>query len=155
MSKTNARSVNLLKSNGYKAFDVEKFIRYGNFRRDFGGFADILAYKSDEPGVLAVQCTTQTNASSHKKKILEPPVLQNLYEWLDASNRFVFHFWAKRGPRGKRKVWNCVPVPVTLEDLEKHGKLPTVKIDAVPISLNGHARRIEDEDASVVEDDGV
>lgn len=90
-----------LREAGYTCDIVERRITKWT-TRDFLGFADILAVKPGTIGVLAVQTTTVDNQSTRKKKVMGIDALQ---AWLDAGNRFEVHGWAKKGPRGKRKLW--------------------------------------------------
>lgn len=108
-SKTIQRSLAELKKRGYTAHVVERFNTFVKIRQDFGGFADILAYKAGEPGVLAVQaCVGKGDVAKHVTK-LKP--LATVKEWLKSSNRFEIWSWAKRGERGKRKLWSLVVTP--------------------------------------------
>jgi len=104
MPHTNARSKNYLEGQGYKAFIVEKFVTFANKRFDFAGFADILAFRSDKMGVLAVQATTGNHVQDHIQKL---GANAHLEAWLHAGNRLIIHVWAKRGERGERKLWQC------------------------------------------------
>jgi hypothetical protein len=40
-----------------------------------------------------------------------------LAAWLQCGGRFEIHGWARRGPRGKRKLWGVSRRPVTAQDL--------------------------------------
>ena len=79
-------------------------------RQDFLGFADILAVEPGKTGVLAVQaCVTGDQSKRLAKIALEPRVAL----WLAAGNRVQVIGWAKRGARGKRKLWVASVTDVT------------------------------------------
>lgn len=100
------RSLAYLRNLGYKAFVVEKVLPYSYRKIDFAGFADILAFKPGIPGVLAVQTTSSSNISAHRRKYEDDKVISgNIEDWLAAENKFDLHGWSKRGARGKRKIW--------------------------------------------------
>lgn len=108
-SKSIQRSLQELKKRGYTAHVVERFNTFVKIRQDFGGFADILAYKLGEPGVLAIQaCVGSGDVAKHVNK-LKP--LANVKTWLQAGNRLEIWSWAKRGERGARKLWSMVCTP--------------------------------------------
>ena len=120
-SKPTQRSLKALRDAGYLVCIVEKWLpargemKFG-IRIDAFGFGDLLACKPSkqyvdtktaqlyrEPGEIAlVQTTDHTSFSKHKLKILAIPEFQ---KWKDAGGIVRLHGWAKRGPRGERKVW--------------------------------------------------
>jgi hypothetical protein len=65
------------------------------------GFVDLLASRPGDPQ-LAVQVTTSRNPAARLAKALALPALQT---WLEAGCCFEVWGWSKRGPHGKRKVW--------------------------------------------------
>lgn len=66
---------------------------------------DIVAIHPDAPGVLGVQVTAGAgDPAKHIRKMQGNPILD---VWNHAGNESVIHSWAKRGARGKRKLWNC------------------------------------------------
>ena len=92
MSPT-ARTLKHLRELGYLACVVERWIPGACVRKDCFGFADVLAIRSEEQGVLAVQATTDDNMSARLKKARARP---ELAVWLKAGNRFVVWGWKKR-----------------------------------------------------------
>lgn len=110
MSSTTPRSLKLLRASDYTVEVVEHWNAYTKTRHDLFNMFDIIAIKADEPGVLGIQTTSGSNASARVKKILANPLHKI---WLAAGNRIVVHGWAKRGPRGKRKLWTCATYEVT------------------------------------------
>jgi hypothetical protein len=105
------RSLAHLRKNGWTACVVEKWIpprgtmKFGR-RIDAFGFGDILACRRGEPALFGdialVQTTVMSSMAAHKAKIL---ALSEFQKWKDADGVVVLHGWAKRGPRGKRKLW--------------------------------------------------
>ena len=110
-----ARSVRYLRERGWIVANVEKWIPQTKRRLDVFGFADLLAANAElpelklegsvlhVPGTIAlVQVTSGSNHDARKDKILAEPLAQ---KWKDAGGVILLHSWAKRGPRGKRKLW--------------------------------------------------
>ena len=96
-----ARSLEVLREMGYTAEVVERWVPRTRIRRDFAGFADILAFQFPW-GILAIQATTGSNAAAREKKARAEP---RLALWLRAGGKAEVWSWAKKGPRGKRKLW--------------------------------------------------
>jgi hypothetical protein len=107
-----ARSLDLLRRDGWTAECVEKFLPYGRVRRDYLGFIDVLAIQLGER-ILAVQATSASNVSARVKKALESPHLRT---WLSTGARFEVWGWSKKGAAGKRKTWQLTRRVLTLTD---------------------------------------
>lgn len=110
MSPT-ARSLAVLRKEGWTAGVVERWNPGARVRQDFLGFADILAVRpiafiegqgTRADGVLAVQACVTGDQSKRLAKIQQEP---KAAVWRAAGNTIEVWGWAKRGPRGKRKVW--------------------------------------------------
>ena len=101
MSSPTQRTLAELRKQGYTAYVVEKWNMHAKIRQDLFGFIDILAMKPCEP-LLAVQATSTGNISSRIQKITDTSLG---LDWISTGNRLEVWGWAKRGPRGKRKVW--------------------------------------------------
>jgi len=97
------RSIAKLKADGWLVAIVEKFNPFVKVRQDLFGFADLLAIKGDVS--LYVQTTSGSNVSAHVTKIKEHPNAAIILA--SPTRQIVVHGWAKRGPRGKRKLWEC------------------------------------------------
>ena len=110
-----SRTLKHLRKEGYTAVVAEKFNYFIKKRIDLFGWIDICAIHPDKKGVLGVQTTSTTNLSARIKKA---KALNSLKVWLQAGNIAEFHGWAKRGARGKRKLWTLKEVIVTLDDLK-------------------------------------
>lgn len=116
------RSLERLRANGFIACKVEQRLPFAGGKRagegqpavlrDAFGFGDILAAKNGA-GVWLVQATSGSHVNARVKKATAPiledgtinPAHACLVEWLAAGGHFQVWGWAKRGPRGKRKVW--------------------------------------------------
>jgi hypothetical protein len=87
----------LLRRSNYVADVVERFIQRpgerSGFRKDFLGFADIVAARKGE-GVLAVQCTSLSNLSSRLAKARSKAELST---WLSSGAKFECHGWYQSG----------------------------------------------------------
>jgi hypothetical protein len=108
------RSLKYLRQEGWTCCSVEKWLpprgtmKFGR-RIDALGFGDLLACHShrhrftyNEGEIALVQTTTLANMNAHKAKILALP---EFAKWKAANGLVLLHGWAKRGPRGKRKLW--------------------------------------------------
>jgi len=101
MKTTTGRTLKRLREMGWDAAVVERYLAVCRVRQDMFGFADVLAFSEDR--VLAVQTTTQANFAAHKPKI---EALLVARRWVASDLRALELWgWAKRGERGKRKLW--------------------------------------------------
>jgi hypothetical protein len=105
-----ARSLQLLRREGYLAAVVERWLAPARRRVDLFGFADLLAFHARDRMFLLVQTTTLTNMAARLTKARARP---ELGAWLQAGGRFEVHGWYKRG--GK---WAAKRIAVNAEDLE-------------------------------------
>ena len=94
---------------------VERYNPHAKRRVDLFGFIDIVALDQG-PGVLGVQTTT-TDHISHRLAKLRDECAPQMECWLNRGNRIVIHGWAKRGPRGKRKLWTLTERAIGYDDL--------------------------------------
>ncbi len=99
----------------WRACVVEKWIPQVRRRVDVFGFGDILALDGN-PGSLLIQATSTPHSANRVTKIRED-CNAAAREWLQAGNRIEVWGWAKRGARGKRKLWTLRVDVVGLEDL--------------------------------------
>lgn len=95
-----ARTLRYLREQGYRAEVVEKTIPRTFIKKDLWG-ADILAIKGGSP-LLAIQCTSGGNVPVRVQKLKA-----NGHDevWKSVGATIEVWGWAKRGPRGERKVW--------------------------------------------------
>lgn len=103
MSSTIARSIKILKSEGFHCGITEKYNSFVKIKNDLFGFADLVAFKKDLKNiVLAINATTNSNLSNHIKKYSENKILK---DWIECGHRFEIWCWSKMGKMGKRKLW--------------------------------------------------
>lgn len=96
------RSLKKLRDEGWMVAKTEHWNAFSRTRQDLFGFIDLLALRGHN--TLALQVTSGSNSSAREQKIRG---LAQAGIWLAAGNRIVIHAWAKRGPRGQKKVWTC------------------------------------------------
>ncbi len=100
MSKATELTLKRLRETGWTVAIVERWVQAARKRIDAFGLIDILAVR---PGaVLGVQSTTGSQHSEHVRKALAEPRLVRV---LASGMRFELWSWAKRGGRGRRKLW--------------------------------------------------
>jgi hypothetical protein len=95
------RSLKKLRSDGYSVGITEHWNSYVGIRQDLYSFVDMIAIKAGCP-IVAVQTTTTGNMSKRIEKIRG---IKEAETWLLAGGTIQVHGWAKRGARGKRKLW--------------------------------------------------
>ena len=103
------RSLKLLRSEGWLCAIVEKWNPHVRSRQDLFGFADILAVRSDD--MMLVQTTSGSNVAARVAKIRG---ITAAHIWIRPMRHIYVHGWSKRGPRGKRKLWECRRVMVRI-----------------------------------------
>jgi hypothetical protein len=99
MSPT-ARTLALLRREGFTAGVVERWLPYAGVRSDLFGCMDLVAVRRHEPGVLGIQATTAANLATRLKKAKQQPELRT---WLAAGNQFAVFAWHKREGRWQVK----------------------------------------------------
>ena len=97
------RSLELLRKRGYTVDIVERWIPYVRVRKDVFGFGDLLCCMPEKLPFL-VQCTSGDNHAKRRNKILS---LDSALVWFQSGCGILLMSWAKRGERGKRKLWTC------------------------------------------------
>lgn len=100
-----------LRAQGYTAQIVERWNQFAKVRQDLFGVIDILAIKPGE--ILGVQATSGVNHNARRTKSLAS---ENLKLWLTAGGKYAVWSYAKRGERGKRKLWTRREEEIRLED---------------------------------------
>lgn len=121
---TSQRTKEYWEERGYCVENVEKRVPHKrNVTKDFGGFADLIAY--DEKGdTIGIQATTIEHITHRMDKI------NNLYQesgygkiwtWLKGDRRVIVQGWSIRG-RGEAKEWHTKMMELTIgpEVLEWH-----------------------------------
>jgi hypothetical protein len=88
------RTLKWLRDSGYQAAVTEHWNPWAKIRLDLFGFADIIAFRSGQPGSVLVQCTSGANHASRRTKILALPIAQ---EWMQAGNWIMVQSWRRKG----------------------------------------------------------
>jgi hypothetical protein len=113
MGSPTTRSLAFHRKNGHTAAVVEKSIPWPRPRGtkiDLFGFGDVLSFDLD--AVTITQTTSTPNVHSRIQKTIANPLAT---KWLDGQRRRIeVHGWAKRGPRGKRKLWTLTRYMLSL-----------------------------------------
>lgn len=107
-----SRTLKLLRKQGWTAGVVEKWIPQTRRRLDFLGGIDIIAVS--EQGTVGVQCTTVSNQANRRAKLCAEP---QMAAWLAGGNKLWVIGWAKKGAKGKRKIWQSTFSDITKDDL--------------------------------------
>ena len=94
------RTIAECKRRGWICQVVEKWNPHARIRQDLFGCIDIVALT--DAGILGIQaCAGASHAARAAKMRAEPKTLA----WRKAGGVLEVWSWAKRGPRGERKVW--------------------------------------------------
>ena len=101
MASPTSRTIKLYKDIGFECGIVERRVPFRNTTIDLYGFADLIAMKPGV-GIIAVQATSGGNHAARRAKIAAEPRAKT---WLESGGRIEICSWAKRGGRGKRKLW--------------------------------------------------
>ena len=115
-----ARTLALLRAQGFTAQVVERWNPHSRTRQDLYGTGDVLAF--DQNGTLLVQACAGASTAARCKKAAANP---NLAAWLSErlARQFVVIAWRKIGPRGKRKTWQPrILTPVCYGDTWEWGE---------------------------------
>lgn len=103
------RSLKMLRDRGYVVAITERWNPHARISQDLWGWIDLLALDPVSGEIIAVQTTSGSNVSSRLSKVKS---WKHLGAWL-LRHRAVVHGWAKRGPRGEPKQWDCREIEVT------------------------------------------
>lgn len=93
MTSPTSRTLQRLRQLGYVADVVERFVAAAQKRRDWCGFADILAAHPDLGQVLLVQATTGSHVAARLAKAQARP---EMAAWLRAGGKFEVWGWQQR-----------------------------------------------------------
>jgi hypothetical protein len=88
------------KRRGWTCQVVERWNPYARKSIDLFGVIDIVAITPN--GILGIQVTSGTNHAGRRQKIIAEP---RAADWTYAGGLFELWSFAKRGDRGKRKLW--------------------------------------------------
>jgi hypothetical protein len=103
---------------GRVAAVVEKWNPHVRIRQDLFGWIDVISVDPKGFGVIGIQTTTQQNAAARIEKA-RGKCSGALTAWLLAGNSLRLHSWAKRGPRGQRKMWTLSETEVAISNLRR------------------------------------
>ncbi len=109
-----ARSLAWYRKHGWFAFSVSRYVPQAKRTIDFAGFVDIIAYSPVLARIVACQSTTTAHQAARVTKIL---ALESASAWWKAGGDIQVHGWARKGPKGKRKLWQVTITPVLGFDL--------------------------------------
>jgi hypothetical protein len=104
-----ARTLARLRTLGFTAAVVERWIPGANVRRDLFGCIDVIAVHPRDCVVLGVQATTAAHVADRRAKARALP---ELAAWLRAGGQFQVWGWCRLGGRWQPRV-----VTVQVEDL--------------------------------------
>ena len=109
MTSPTQQTLREMRKRGYFCAITEHWNSFVKRRQDLFGFCDVLAIR--ENSTIAIQTTSNANVAARLNKITQT---EGAIRWLQSPDRrILIHGWAKRGPRGKRKIWTCREVEVT------------------------------------------
>lgn len=105
MRSPTARTLKFFRDQGHLAEVVEKWIPVpkhpgGGVRRDLFECIDVLVIQGGK--LLGIQ---STSGSNHSARVTKAKASEKLARYIATGNGFEVWSWAKRGARGKRKVW--------------------------------------------------
>lgn len=112
----NARSRQHYRDQGFICEIVEywsPFPKPWGKKHDFLGIFDLIRLGAGE--IVGVQATDDSHVANRAAKIMAEP---RAHDWLTAGGRIVVIGWAKKGPRGKRKLWTHREVWITQDQLK-------------------------------------
>jgi hypothetical protein len=103
------RTLSALRSAGFVAEVVERWLPHVNRRADLFGIGDVIAIRAGERPQL-VQVTSNTNVAARVMKAKREPRLR---VWLQSGCTFAVHGWGNVDGR-----WTCRIVPLVLDDVD-------------------------------------
>jgi len=115
MSPT-ARTLALLRSQGFLAQVVEQTVPHTYIKRDLFGFIDVIAVTATS--IIGCQVTTGDNLAARLDKI-RGECRDKALAWLRAGGKIHVYGWRKVGGKGMRKLW----APRVVGVLENDGEL--------------------------------
>jgi translation initiation factor IF-1 len=98
---------------------VERRLPYTHVTVDLFGFSDLVAIIPGIPGTVYVQTTSGANVAARLSKMRNEPIASRVRACLAAGNTVMVHGWARRGPRGKRKLWELREVVLTPDEVPR------------------------------------
>jgi hypothetical protein len=111
-----ARTLKLLRAEGLVVDIAERWNPFSRTKRDLFNFADLIGLDVARKSMWAVQATSMSNMGARVKKI-RGECREAATAWIGCGGKILLVGWAKRGPRGGRKIWTPVRKEITLADL--------------------------------------
>lgn len=106
MASPTARTLQLLRREGWTPAVSESWIADLGIKRDLFAAFDVVAVRPDRLGVLGVQTTSGDHHVNRRTKLLNNPALRI---WLQAGNAVEVWSWSQYGGR-----WECRKEALTL-----------------------------------------
>lgn len=106
-----ARTLELLRKQGYMVGVVERFNRFGGkfgIRQDLFNMFDLVACQPGE-GIVGVQCGVGSGHQQHKRKMCEE-YKENKDKWLASGGRIMIFSWRKLKVKRGGKAMKHVPI---------------------------------------------
>lgn len=100
-SSPTARSMAYARKQGWVAAVVERWIPQAGIRKDLFGFIDLVVLRPGSRPVGVQACAGASHAA-RASKVRSAPLLG---AWAASGGITEVWSWAKRGPRGGRKIW--------------------------------------------------
>ena len=121
MISNTSRTLEYLTKKGYECGIIERWIRNpkhpaGGFRKDWMGFADILAMGKNS--IIAIQSCGQNFAEHHNKIIKDENVAPLARQWIENGGKLFLIGWRKKKVKrgGKAMRWSPRIKEYALED---------------------------------------
>jgi hypothetical protein len=96
-----ARSMKLLRAEGFIVATVERWLPRIERRSDCFGFGDLLACRPRDKAIVLVQVTTLPCLGARIKKAKGLPALG---VWMRSGGQAVFHGWTRRAGKWRLKI---------------------------------------------------
>jgi hypothetical protein len=106
----------LLRDEGKIAEVTEKWNAFTSQRKDLFGFIDIVALDVEGKTTWGIQCTSTGNVKARINKICNE-CKDNATAWLKTGNKIEVIGWAKKGKKGKRKLWQATRKIITIDEM--------------------------------------
>lgn len=119
-----ARSLALLRREGWTCQVVERYCPHSRRRIDLFGIIDVVAARAGSP-ILGIQATSGSNHSARVRKASAAPELRT---WLESGAGF--QVWSWRKVKGR---WSCRRQALTLEDLAAPSDCAAERVDLCPV----------------------
>lgn len=125
MASPTSRTLDTLRKMGATAQVVEKWVPRANIRVDLFGFIDIVALTDHMIegafGIIGIQACSGTDHAKRRAKIMAET---RAVTWLKLGGKIQLWSWAKKGGRGKRKLWQARVETIALSDFWREAPKP-------------------------------